>query len=106
MADTKNLKKVIVLLRDLEMDHKTDFRDIVYDIAQHDPAVLISAVNRIKNPPVPHWMEEVKDALNRDKHIEALKLYRTGTGSDLKTAKEAVDKMPEYHALVERRRQN
>ena len=40
------------------------------------------------------WMLEIRDLLQRDKKIQAIKLYREHTGVGLKEAKDAVEAMP------------
>ena len=96
--NSNNLKKVITLLQNLEMDASTDFRDIVYGIARNNPAVLLDVVDLLRNPPDPpdpSWQEQVQGYLKDGNKIAAIKIYREATGMGLREAKEAVEEMPE-----------
>jgi len=43
--------------------------------------------------PDPAWLVEVRSLLQRGKKIQAIKVYREGTGAGLKEAKDAVEAM-------------
>ena len=103
MAYTKNLKAVIHLLKELEENHNTNFRDIVYRIAQENPSVLLATVDAMHNPPEPDWIDVVRMYLRDDKFVFAVREYKNATGTGLMKAKEAVEDMPEYQEMKHRR---
>lgn len=51
------------------------------------------AVAPVSPPPDPAWLVEVRSLLLRGKKIQAIKVYREGTGAGLKEAKDAVEAM-------------
>ncbi|MXG90279.1 ribosomal protein L7/L12 [Nocardioides flavescens] len=51
------------------------------------------AVAAAPPPPDPAWLVEVRSLLVRGKKIQAIKVYREGTGAGLKEAKDAVEAM-------------
>jgi ribosomal protein L7/L12 len=61
--------------------------------APHAPAAGDGAVAPASPPSDPAWLVEVRSLLARGKKIQAIKVYREGTGAGLKEAKDAVEAM-------------
>lgn len=76
-------KKAIDVLESLR---EPDYRKVLVEIAKHRPAVFVSA-SRCVNP----WVKDCAELVNCGEKIQAIKLWRTNTGSSLKEAKEAVE---------------
>lgn len=75
-----------------EHTSESDQRKILVEIAKTNPAVLCKVCDKLFAKKV-SWQETVIPILKAGQKIEAIKQCRNLTGMDLRTAKEAVEKL-------------
>lgn len=79
-------------IRELQNLTESDYKSLVYKIAQVSPFTLCKAVKSIReeNDPVKAAIIELRNVKGGNK-IDAIKLYRELTGSGLKESKDYVE---------------
>lgn len=81
-------KKAIEIITDGEKE--INWYNICVEIAKNNPKKLVDAYTEVYESEN-KWMKDVKNLIKEQRNIQAIKLYREKTGTDLRTAKEAVD---------------
>lgn len=72
------------------MDSYNNYRDIVYDLAEKYPDILLALVDENKTADI---NVEIIALLAAGKYVHAVKTYQKHMKSDLKTAKDYVDNL-------------
>jgi hypothetical protein len=110
MSDTLDISssdQYAAIIRKLAgMDHETNWRGIVYEIAAMHPTAVLRAVG-VDIVPHASINSDVWRELLNGKKIAAIKAYRTATGTPLKVAKEDVESiisryLPDFASRVSR----
>ena len=70
-----------------------DWRSLVFEIAKANPHALVQAATELGWQPPQNWQDECRSLLQEGQKIEAIKLYRSRTGTTLKLALDAINRM-------------